>query len=916
MGEADWPEPEPSEEKPGAGDDVEPEDAEVPEAAAPPPAAAPVAAAAPSAARPNATEAAPRPTDAVADENEDDDGPVPGDAPDASPDAATADEAEEIQLTELEEDPQDRNPEALTAEVSIIEETRSRSESFSAYIATKELALQDMEAQVGEKMPPRIAGRILLKHANLSDQQRESLAIKHNALLTFDQVAQALRPLDRPEALVHKVAKNFVTATKEDQNEFEEIPTGEADEYDDEDLDEPPESDGEGNLTFLYYDPNAEYTEEEAQYIYAYNSAYKDVRRELQAHRKGRQFFKKGNSRKGKGVIKGKKGKSRPSQHGERGSVDDLKSRTRCFKCNQLGHMSRECPERNKQNFFVSTGPSLGSNRIYMTVRSDYQAIVDEHIQDYDIEPRVGIGLAPDATKKLAIYAGVVTEGYEAIVDTAAEEGVIGSKAMSRLRQCLSRFGLTPVPASGASVNCAGIGGSAKIGGIYDIPIGVAKTNGLLRVTEIIDEGSFETPFLLPISYQELVGAVINVDKNTFSLRNGHKTSMRRTPSGHRAIPILEMKSRISQWLTTADKEEVHKPKRMGHEKTLAAWKRMAMMIIRLIVQAVQQNAMEYLTERNAIIELKDEPAILEKDKKKPAKSEIAGKVRRGIGRPLPRSPRSARCSRPHGPSTRPTPQPSPRPTSDQEEPDLQGEPLTEEEATQQPEDDSKDEDPPAEDIPDPTNETEEEDFAKLFNFIDAEAASLALENAGPERFSQEALQAVLAEEVEGEEEESFEESSASDEKDEKDEKDREDWTGRIEVLEIAHWEDWSTRCLKDSEDEKEDSGGEEEEEHAEAEVPESLEEDVVVATECKLEKEWCEAFSKAGFSAADIAQLTHKDGEWFYKGKSTKVGMAPPCDPHKDICAGGKEGFGNPVQQAAALKEAIQKLGVEGIRG
>ena len=40
---------------------------------------------------------------------------------------------------------------------------RSRSESFSAYIATKELALQDMEAQVGEKMPPRIAGRILLK---------------------------------------------------------------------------------------------------------------------------------------------------------------------------------------------------------------------------------------------------------------------------------------------------------------------------------------------------------------------------------------------------------------------------------------------------------------------------------------------------------------------------------------------------------------------------------------------------------------------------------------------------------------------------------------------------------------------------------------------------------------------------------
>ena len=74
-----------------------------------------------------------------------------------------------------------------------------------------------MEAQVGEKMPPRIAGRILLKHANLSDQQRESLAIKHSALLTFDQVAHALRP--------QKVAKNFMTAIKDDQIELEKTQT-------------------------------------------------------------------------------------------------------------------------------------------------------------------------------------------------------------------------------------------------------------------------------------------------------------------------------------------------------------------------------------------------------------------------------------------------------------------------------------------------------------------------------------------------------------------------------------------------------------------------------------------------------------------------------------------------------------------
>lgn len=44
--------------------------------------------------------------------------------------------------------------------------------------------------------------RVLLRGANLTEQQRENLAIRYNALLTFDQIARALRPLDRPEALV------------------------------------------------------------------------------------------------------------------------------------------------------------------------------------------------------------------------------------------------------------------------------------------------------------------------------------------------------------------------------------------------------------------------------------------------------------------------------------------------------------------------------------------------------------------------------------------------------------------------------------------------------------------------------------------------------------------------------------------
>ena len=35
---------------------------------------------------------------------------------------------------------------------------------------------------------------------------------------------------------------------------------------------------------------------------------------------------------------------------------------------------------------------------------------------------------------------------------------------------------------------------------VYDLPIGVARTNTLLRVTVIADEKGFETPLLLPVT--------------------------------------------------------------------------------------------------------------------------------------------------------------------------------------------------------------------------------------------------------------------------------------------------------------------------------------------------------------------------------------------------------------------------------
>eukprot|EP00435_Cladocopium_sp_Y103_P054062 s621_g17.t1 len=409
---------------------------------------------------------------------------------------------------------------------------RAKNESFSTYIAAKEIALQEMESHLGEKLPPRIAGRILLRHAGLNDFQRESLAVKYNALLSFDQAAAALRPLDRPEALVSKVAKTFMTSTQADDEMNEDQNEEDDDELQpDEDECSGPDCDGQGNFIYMLFDPAQEYDEDEANFVWAYNSAYKDVRKELQARRKGRQFYKpkagvakkgknKGNqhSGKGKGTSSSNARGGQGRGHSHRGTPEELMSRTRCFSCGQLGHISKECPKRAQEstaNFFVCQGSSGNQNKIYVNISEAKE-------------------------KKFSVYAGVQTSGHEAVVDTAAEEAVIGSAAMARLRQCLEGYGLQPAPAPGATVTCAGIGGSAKILGIYDVPVGVACTNGLIRVTEISDEGPFCTPFLLPISYIELVGATVDVSKELFTLKNGNSTPMRRSPSGHRAISVLE----------------------------------------------------------------------------------------------------------------------------------------------------------------------------------------------------------------------------------------------------------------------------------------------------------------------------------------------------------------------------------------
>lgn len=76
--------------------------------------------------------------------------------------------------------------------------------------------------------------------------------------------------------------------------------------------------------------------------------------------------------------------------------------------------------------------------------------------------------------------------------------------------------------------------------GVAQVPIGVAGSNGVLQFTILEDGDDHRTPPLLPIGWLESVGASIDCKHDLMFLEDGSSTSMRRLPTKHRAVNILD----------------------------------------------------------------------------------------------------------------------------------------------------------------------------------------------------------------------------------------------------------------------------------------------------------------------------------------------------------------------------------------
>ena len=414
---------------------------------------------------------------------------------------------------------------------------RPSRESFGEYIAKMDKNFARLRKE-GVDLPESAQGYILYRQASLSEFQEQRLLVWADGKYDRNSIVKGLRKLDK--VVKEKGKSNYLTNLPEDEAEnFAEEHYLIADEEDDDNFIYLQEGDLDEILT--------------GEEVLSALASYQDIRKAVKEQQKGRGYYGNG---KGYGKDYGKS-KSKGKGKWQRVHREQLKLRTKCWKCDQVGHWSSECENEPKRHGPPSSGTSSSS---VSTARSGFYVAsgnldgqVDEKVLFSD-QAESCLWLRefvaqraknadrpiPESYKAAAPqFCGINTIAAHGVVDTAAEGGLVGTLALQRLQDHLRSFGLCCkwIPKNTAA---KGVGGQAKVVGVTLIPLGIGGVNGVLEATVV--EG--DVPLLLPIRMMKGLRTVIDLDQMKFIMKEYEVTvDMFELPSGHVTVDITSFEN-------------------------------------------------------------------------------------------------------------------------------------------------------------------------------------------------------------------------------------------------------------------------------------------------------------------------------------------------------------------------------------
>lgn len=406
-------------------------------------------------------------------------------------------------------------------EKAVYGDSRKQKESLSEYLIRMEAAFRELATE-GISLDEKVRGYILFRQANLSQVQEDQITTWTQGKYERSEIVKAFRKLEKVQK-DKPAAKTYAMEEAGEEGFLDEESEGNSDEY---------IYVGEGDLNEVL---------EESEVQEALNT-YQQVRRAIKDQRVSRGYYPS----KGGGRSSSSSPQRRPTGAGGKGGlpwaprdpksqrvhIDTIKLRTRCARCGCIGHWAKECTNepdargRQKQENMVSkTG--------FCEVRSE-EAEASHNFWGSHQPSRLTFGqcLPPRAPE----FHAITTHREHAVVDTAAQGGLIGKPALQRLEAVLRRFGLK-VRRVNKVAQARGIGGEAQVCGVVEIPIAVSGINGVVEATAVEED----VPLLLSIRFLREVQAVVDISGGKLHLNKfGTSASLHDLPSGHVAVNIVD----------------------------------------------------------------------------------------------------------------------------------------------------------------------------------------------------------------------------------------------------------------------------------------------------------------------------------------------------------------------------------------
>lgn len=430
-------------------------------------------------------------------------------------------------------------------ETAVYGQPRAAKESFIEYVNRVDRSFLYLEKE-GVSLPEGAQGYIMYRQASLTEAQEQRVQTWTEGKYDRKSIVASLRRLDK---VIKEKGKNTY---------YEEQLDGAGQVFASEEAEVVEESDeehiyiNEGDLNEVY---------DEADMMAALAS-YKEVRQALREKKVSRGYYPNAWNREkgsGKGYAGGKKGGS----HARRIHIEQLKLRTRCNRCQQIGHWEKECQNpRVERGAAGSTSSSASASRFGSSTKSGFfvisaeekkpsaenfwlrqfvqerrnsvpvEALDEESHSDYKVrfETR-GSGIEKSSDLS---FCGLTTMSSVGIVDTAAESGLVGEAALERLEGSLFKHGLkckwTPKKSA-----AKGVGGVAKSLGVVMIPMGIGGLNGVLECTVVQDE----VPLLLPVCMLKALKVILNFENYSMRIPDENiNIPMKPLPSGHVTIQV------------------------------------------------------------------------------------------------------------------------------------------------------------------------------------------------------------------------------------------------------------------------------------------------------------------------------------------------------------------------------------------